>query len=150
MDKKKVGIMSARKHRIKTVKEYIKNGPSQFVVLARMKPGVSVTVSVSSTTNPEESWSETLIPAEEEGFAKIVQRLSDDKIFHYKDCVDLIETKGLFRYMIAGFLEDNINCLVLDTFCSLNKADAKKIIPINQINSSRELYEDEQDRAESC
>lgn len=129
--------------KILTVKEFVAQGGSpQFHVLARRKKGAVLNITVlpgvlfdnGKQINSQEPYSETLLPAEDsEGLIEIVQRISDDKIFHQGDCV---VTKNNASAALISFSEDRIHCTVLDFFAqSINN---KIRIPIDEIISSSE------------
>jgi hypothetical protein len=102
-------------HKIKSVKEFLKDGPPQFDIILRREKGEPVVFHVSSTSEEIKlNYTESVLPEPgSEGLIKIVKRISDDAIFHTND---MIEAKEIGSCFIIGFSEDRIHCTVLDAF----------------------------------
>jgi hypothetical protein len=101
--------------KIKTIKEFIKDGPAQFDVILRRDKGEPVEFFVSSVDGESRvDYKEMVYPPQgSEGLIKIVKRISDDGIFHTND---MIEAKDVGSCFIIGFNEDLVHCTVLDVF----------------------------------
>jgi len=107
-------------HKIKSVKEFIKDGPPQFDIILRREKGEPVEFSVSSASEELKlDYFEMVYPEPgSEGLIKIVKRISDDAIFHTND---MVESKDIGSCFIVKFSEDLIHCFVLDAFGDINK-----------------------------
>jgi hypothetical protein len=108
------------KYKIKTIKEYLKEGPPQFDIILRREAGKVVHVSILSGDELEELGGNrtisnmTLHPPENgNGIIQIVKRISDDQIFHQQD---MVEADGVGSCFIVEFKEDLIHCAVANLF----------------------------------
>lgn len=131
-------------HKIKSVKEFIKDGPPQFDVILRHTKGEPTSFSVHSENEDMSlDYSEMVYPGpESEGLIKIVKRICDDAVFHIND---MVEAAGIGSCFIIGFSEDLINCTVIDVFAQDSKKENepdKKLVQINHIEIT-ELIDDE-------
>jgi len=129
-------------HKIKTIREFIKDGPPQFDVILRRDKGEPVQFSVSSESKEIDlEYIEMIYPEPtSDGLIKIVKRISDDAVFHTND---MVEVKGVGSCFIIKFEEDLINCYVLDAFGDINtdtKSYNKVLVQVNNIKSNEEDY----------
>lgn len=100
------------KHKIKTVKEFIKNNSPQFDIILRGEPSQRDTITVVSGSEelPFEIRTTLSPPSKDKGIVKIVKRISDDKLFHQQD---MVEVKDIGSCFIIEFKEDLIHCSVV-------------------------------------
>lgn len=113
-------------NKIKTIKEFIFDGPPQFDIILRRKKGNSVTYNMSFALNVDKSFKqETLFPVDSQtGIIQIVKRISDDSIFHQ---FVFVKTKNDSNCFIVEFNEDLVHCVIL---C---ENDDKKIVEMNDL-----------------
>lgn len=128
-------------HKIKSVKEFIKDGPPQFDVILRHKKGEPTSFSVHSESEEMTlDYTEMVYPEpDSEGIIKIAKRICDDAVFHIND---MVEVSGIGSCFIIGFSEDLIHCIVLDVFAQdLGKENKpEKIqVQINHIEAHRDI-----------
>ena len=133
-------------HKIKSVKEFIKDGPPQFDVILRREKGEPVMFSVSSDSKDmRPNYTEMAYPEPgSEGIIKI-KRICDDAVFHTSD---MVEVAGIGSCFIIGFNEDLIHCTVIDVFYKEWEKETNQIkykVQINHIEPhvKAELIDDE-------
>ena len=133
---------------IKKVKDFVKDGPPQFCVIGRCKPGITVTVTVCSSIiadtktgfsldNP--SYNEVLYPniGSGNGLIKSVRRIKDGQVMNMSDSVTIA---GSFHHLV-GFSEDLIHCFVVNAYSDKPEKEEAEINSISEANSS--TYEEE-------
>lgn len=136
-------------HKIKTVKEFIKDGPPQFDVILRHEKGEPVTFSVSSESEEIKlNYMEMTYPEpDSDGIIKIVKRICDDVVFHTND---MVEASGIGSCFIIGFSEDLIHCIVVDIFSQEFSEGGKPekiqiqinhIVPHDELDLTADEYE---------
>lgn len=140
----------SEKYKIKTVKEYLKEGPPQFDVILRRESGKVINVAISIHPDMVEesggarNFHFVLHPPENgSGIIQIVKRISDDAVFHQSDMVEdkngstcyILEFKEDLIHVLVAFMFDQEPCLI-----EINKLMAKELI------DDEEELEDEQAR----
>jgi len=119
-----------KKYKLKTIKEYLKDGPPQFDVILRREAGKTIEFHIASHNEeaPGEH-KETLFPPDSEtGMIQIVKRISDDVTFQQSE---MVEAKDIGSCFIIEFKEDLIHCVVADIF--EQEDSAKKLVEINDV-----------------
>lgn len=118
------------KYKIKRVKEYLRDGLPQFIVLKRYDIEGSVRISFLENEN------EIQIGSIQEGTIETVQRIKDNHIFKHGDAV---LTSTCFGYVIE-FLDDLVHCYVAK---KIDQAIRKEKIPIDKIEINNEIMLEE-------
>lgn len=127
------------KYKIKTVKEFVKEGPAQFDVILRRDIGKIVNINIHMHPDTANELSEAkkvdmiLSPPENgKGIIRIVKRISDDVIFHQSD---MVEATNIGSCFIIEFKEDLINVSVASLFdqeptiIEINELTAQELVP---------------------
>lgn len=129
------------RHKVLTVKEFVaQGGAPQFHVIARRDKSAVLNVTIlrglefeNSPENKDNYHTETIFPEEgSDGLIQIVQRISDEKLFHQGDYVTL---KNNTNVALIFFHEDRIHCTVVDLF---DFSGRKRKIKIEEIASASE------------
>lgn len=113
--------------KIKTIKEFLSNGPPQFDIILRRDKGRVVTISLPSSLFSNSKQETIFSPESGNGIIQIVKRISDDKIFHQ---FLFVNSKSIGTCFILEFSEDLIHCVVIGIS---GKEDFKKTVEINDL-----------------
>lgn len=131
-----------KNYKIKTVKEYLKEGPPQFDIILRREVGRVVHVHVANSEPKEDEQIKdiniVLNPPESGlGIIRIVKRISDDVVFHQSDMVECNAVGG--SCVVIEFNENRIHCVVAGLF-----DQETTIVEINDL-TQHELVDEERE-----
>lgn len=132
------------KYKIKTVKEYLKEGPPQFDVILRREAGKVVSINIRMHPDTANELTDAknvdmILPPPENGngIIQIVKRISDDAVFHQSD---MVEAENVGSCFILEFKEDLIHVSVASLF-----DQEPTLIEINKLTAHEVTVEEDED-----